>query len=119
MKYLVIHNCSQCPKCAKPTHAFYKLECTASNIESGCWLGKTLEHYPFIPEWCSLPDIEQMINALINEIKSDDRYPKFPLGEANVFSNAPLALIQMGMKGKVDAYESILSLLKQSKEETK
>lgn len=58
MKYLVIHNCTQCPKCAKPTQTFYKLACIITRDESGFW-GKTLDNYPYIPDWCPLPDLEQ------------------------------------------------------------
>lgn len=51
------------------------------------------------------------ICAAIQEIKSDERYPHSPDQEANVFSNAPLALIQMGMKGRVSAYEHCIQIM--------
>lgn len=58
-----------------------------------------------------MPIIKKMIQDRIAEIKSDSRYPHTSDQEANVFANAPLALIQMGMKGQVKAYEDVLRLI--------
>lgn len=55
--------------------------------------------------------ISNMIKSEICLIQSDTRYPMEPSQDANVFVNAPLALIQMGMKGKVEAYRHALTLL--------
>lgn len=55
--------------------------------------------------------ISSIINQEIDLIKSDERFPEDPSQEANVFANAPLALIQMGMKGKVDAYRHALAII--------
>jgi recombinational DNA repair protein RecR len=55
--------------------------------------------------------IAHMLDTEICLIQSDTRYPHEPSQDANVFVNAPLALIQMGMKGKVSAYKHALILL--------
>jgi hypothetical protein len=48
---------------------------------------------------------EKEIQKMIDEIKSDERLSYPP---ANVFSNAPLALIQMGEEAKLHALEWVL-----------
>ena len=53
-------------------------------------------------------NIRVELRKKIDEIKSDERY-NYPA--ANVFVNAPLALIQVEMNAKVSAYEEALSLL--------
>lgn len=62
--------------------------------------------------------MQQIVNHIIDavtkriaEIESDSRYPHSPDQEANVFANAPLALIQMGMKGQVSAFEESIRII--------
>lgn len=54
---------------------------------------------------------QEIIQREIDLIQSDDRYPLKQSQEANVFANAPLALIQMGMKGRVESYKHSLLLI--------
>lgn len=63
----------------------------------------------------AMNEIASKISQKIYEITSDERYPKSPDQEANVFANAPLALIQMGMKGKVEAYNDVIRLTEEIK----
>jgi hypothetical protein len=61
---------------------------------------------PAIPDgWRSVKD---EIEKRIAEIESDDRFKRKP---ASIVVNAPLALIQMGLKGEFDALKYCLSLL--------
>lgn len=55
------------------------------------------------------------IQARIQEIKSDPRFPHSASQEANVFANAPLALIQMGLKGQVSAFEESIRFIQGDK----
>ena len=50
---------------------------------------------------------EEKIREKLEELKSDERmyYPT-----ANVFSNSPLALIQMGIGAEINALEEVLQL---------
>lgn len=50
---------------------------------------------------------EQELTKALNEIEADERL-QYPL--ATVFENAPLALIQIGLKAKAQAYRFALDL---------
>ena len=56
---------------------------------------------------------EDKIREEIEELKKDDRIQGSP---ANVFINAPLALIQMGIKGQIDGLQTALRINEESKE---
>jgi len=49
----------------------------------------------------------ETIQKLIDELLADERIHYPP---ANVFSNAPLALMQVGMKAKLHAYQTVLGV---------
>ena len=53
---------------------------------------------------------EDKIREEIEELKKDDRIQGSP---ANVFSNAPLALIQMGIKGQIDGLQTALRIVEE------
>lgn len=54
---------------------------------------------------------EDKIREEIEKLKKDDRIQGSP---ANVFSNAPLALIQMGIKGQIDGLQTALRIIEES-----
>lgn len=54
---------------------------------------------------------EDKIREEIEELKKDDRIQGSP---ANVFVNAPLALIQMGIKGQIDGLQTALRIIEES-----
>ena len=56
---------------------------------------------------------EDKIREEIEELKKDDRIQGSP---ANVFINAPLALIQMGIDGQIDGLQTALRIIEESKE---
>ena len=53
---------------------------------------------------------EDKIREEIEDLKKDDRIQGSP---ANVFSNAPLALIQMGIKGQIDGLQTALRIVEE------
>lgn len=55
-----------------------------------------------------MKELKKKIEEAIKEIESDERYNYPP---ANVFVNAPLALIQIEMKGRVTAFKQALLLI--------
>ena len=57
--------------------------------------------------------LREKITEEIEKLKKDDRIQGSP---ANVFSNAPLALIQMGIKGQIDGLQTALRIIEESKE---
>lgn len=54
---------------------------------------------------------EDKIREEIEKLKKDDRIQGSP---ANVFINAPLALIQMGIKGQIDGLQMALRIIEES-----
>lgn len=54
---------------------------------------------------------EDKIRDEIEKLKKDDRIQGSP---ANVFVNAPLALIQMGIKGQIDGLQTALRIIEES-----
>lgn len=50
---------------------------------------------------------EQQIKAKIKEILADERVS---YAAANIFTNAPLAMIQLSMETQVHAYETVLDI---------
>lgn len=54
---------------------------------------------------------EDKIREEIEELKKDDRIQGSP---ANVFVNAPLALIQMGIKGQIDGLQTALRIIEEN-----
>lgn len=61
----------------------------------------------------TISELEKFVKGEIAEIEADERYHYEP---ADVFSNAPLALIQMRMDGSIHAYKSMLEKIKNLKE---
>ena len=61
----------------------------------------------------TVSELEKFVKGEIAEIEADERYHYEP---ADVFSNAPLALIQMQMDGSIHAYKSMLEKIKNLKE---
>lgn len=61
----------------------------------------------------TISELEKFVKGEIAEIEADERYHYEP---ADVFSNAPLALIQMQMDGSIHAYKSMLEKIKNLKE---
>lgn len=57
--------------------------------------------------------LKDKIREEIEKLKNDDRIQGSP---ANVFSNAPLALIQMGIKGQIDGLQTALRIIEESEE---
>lgn len=57
--------------------------------------------------------LREKITEEIEKLKKDDRIQGSP---ANVFSNAPLALIQMGIKGQIDGLQTALRIIEESEE---
>lgn len=57
--------------------------------------------------------LKDKIREEIEKLKNDDRIQGSP---ANVFINAPLALIQMGIKGQIDGLQTALRIIEESKE---
>ncbi len=53
------------------------------------------------PEEVKHERVMYTIDALIKEIESDNRHEPNPKKVANVFSNSPLALIQMGFSSEL------------------
>ena len=54
---------------------------------------------------------EDKIREEIEKLKKDDLIQGSP---ANVFVNAPLALIQMGIKGQIDGLQTALRIIEES-----
>lgn len=54
---------------------------------------------------------EDKIREEIEKLKKDDHIQGSP---ANVFVNAPLALIQMGIKGQIDGLQTALRIIEES-----
>ena len=61
----------------------------------------------------TISELEKFIEDEIARIEADERYHYEP---ADVFSNAPLALIQMRMDGLIHAYKIVLEKIKNLKE---
>ena len=61
----------------------------------------------------TISELEKFVKGEIARIKADERYHYEP---ADVFSNAPLALIQMRMDGSIHAYKIVLEKIKNLKE---
>ncbi len=57
--------------------------------------------------------LKDKIREEIEKLKNDDRIQGSP---ANVFSNAPLALIQMGINGQIDGLQTALRIIEESEE---
>ncbi len=53
----------------------------------------------------AMKELKKWIEASINELKSDDRMQEEP---ATVDINAPLALIQVSIKGRIHALNQVL-----------
>ncbi len=64
----------------------------------------------------TISELEKFVENKMAEIEADERYHYEP---ANVFSNAPLALIQMQMDGLMCAYKSVLEKIKVKKGDKK
>lgn len=56
VKLLRVTACSECRHCDRPT-PIYSASCCMARNDAGFW-GKTIENYPYLPDWCPLPDAE-------------------------------------------------------------
>ena len=85
---------------------------------------KTIIYYKkgYIPDDDSGEDAPKQIDTMklrdkireeIEKLEKDDRIQGSP---ANVFVNAPLALIQRGIKGQIDGLQTALRILEESEE---
>ena len=66
---------------------------------------ETGEIVKMLQEMSPAPTLEKYIREQIAKIEADERYSYPP---ADVFVNAPLAMVQVDMKAKVQAYKKVL-----------
>lgn len=56
VKLLQVTVCSDCRHCSRSAPVYSAL-CYIMKTDDGFW-GKRIDKYPYIPDWCPLPDAE-------------------------------------------------------------